>query len=80
MMTESETQGSFQAMSDAFVRCARAIQALHDVIMFEVFRAFERAGLLIPIESPTHRGMDWSASGPQTKRLAKMRRRQARRH
>lgn len=77
-MTGSETQVGFQAMSDAFIRCGKAIQALHDVMVLEVFRAIERAGVLIPAESPTQRGMDWSASGPQTKRLASAHLRQSR--
>lgn len=61
-----------------FLELGQAFRHLHDVMALTAVRAFRDAGLLIPIERPS-RAMDWSQSGPQTRRLAKMRRRQQRR-
>lgn len=78
-MATGEMQVNFSAMSKAMDDLGRAFRNLHDVLALESIRALERAGVLIPADSTTQRGMDWSQPGPQTKRLAKMRRRQLRR-
>lgn len=78
-MATGEMQVNFSAMSKGLDDLGRAFRNLHDVLALESIRAFERAGALIPADPPTQRGIDWSARGPQTKRLARMRRRQLRR-